>query len=229
MRTLYVCQFQEDRSIKSSEQRQKLSRELLVAGAIQFADKEGLDALSMRTLATELGFGVMSLYNHIKDKEDLLEAMAESVALNIEIPKGDRSWKADLSRCTTSAYLLMLKHPWLPGLWGRTLGYAKNRYHNALLRLMRNAGFPEELACRGFHALTMHVVGFSLQVLEMPFKNKKELRQFGKQHLKDLEEQDLPFLREHVLFHMDGKDSRSDFKYMLNLILDGLERDLAEP
>ena len=181
----------------------------------------------MRNLAKELGFGVMSLYNHVADKDDLLDAIVESVASEIEIPKEGTEWKEGLRRCVISAYRMMLNHPWVPGLWGRSLGYAKNRYHDALLRLMRKAEFPEELACRGFHALTMHVVGFALQVLEMPFTGKKEFQAFGKRHLKELEEQDLPYLHEHVRFHLAGKDVRSDFKYMLDLILDGLERDLA--
>ena len=192
---------------------------------MEIADKNGIGDLSMRALATELGYGVMSLYNHVQDKEDLLGAMAEAAALEIEIPVGKRSWKADLRRCATSAYLMMLKHRWLPALWGQTLGYAKNRYHDTILRLMRNAGFSEDLACRGFHALTMHVVGFSLQVMEMPFTNKKEFHAFGKQHLEDLEAQELPYLRDHVIYHLEGNDQESDFGYMLDLILEGLERD----
>lgn len=195
--------------------------------AIQVADKSGLDALSMRSLAKELGFGVMTLYNHVQDKDDLLDAMVESVASEIEIPKRKTEWKADLRRCIVSAYRMMLNHPWLPGQWGRSLGYAKNRYHDAILGVMREADFPEELACRGFHALTMHVVGFASQVIEMPFTNKQEFVAFGKQHLKDLDEQDLPYLRDHVQFHLDGKDQRSDFKYMLDLILSGLDKDLS--
>jgi len=175
----------------------------------------------------------MSLYNHVKDKDDLLDAMVESVAAEIELPKYSPTdqtvdWKAELRGCIISAYRMMLAHPWLPGQWGRSLGYTKNRYHDAVLGVMRTAEFPEELSCRGFHALTMHVVGFSLQVLEMPFANKRELRAFAKQHLKDLEEQELTYLHEHVLFHLAGKDQRSDFKYMLDLILDGLERDLTK-
>jgi AcrR family transcriptional regulator len=208
--------------------RSQLTRERIVETAVKFADKQGLDALSMRSLAKGLGFGVMSLYNHVNDKDDLLEAMVEAVASEIEIPEVRTAWKADLRSCIVSAYRMMVRHPWLPGLWGRTLGYAKNRYHDAILRLMREGGFPEELACRGFHALTMHVVGFSLQVLEMPFATKQEFVAFGKQHLKDLEEQDVPYLRDHVRFHLEGKDTRSDFKYMLDLILDGLEQDLAQ-
>lgn len=214
-------------AIAKQSARGQLTRERVVRTAIEFADQHDLEALSMRTLAKQLGFGVMSLYNHVKDKDDLLEAMIESVASEIEMPDGDADWKADLSACVISAYRMMLNHRWLPSIWSRSLGYTKNRYHDAILRVMREAGFPEELACRGFHALTMHVVGFSQQVLEMPFATKQEFVAFGRQHLAELEEQDLPYLREHVSFHLEGKDKRSDFKYVLNLILDGLERDLA--
>lgn len=204
----------------------------MIEVALKRADESGLNALSMRSLAKEMGCGVMSLYNHVKDKDDLLDAMVEAVAAEIELPNpslaaSPSDWKAELRGCIISAYRMMLAHPWLPAQWGRSLGYAKNRYHDAVLGMMRQADFPEELACRGFHALTMHVVGFSLQVLEMPFANKRELRTFAKQHLIGLEEQELTYLHDHVLFHLAGKDERSDFKYMLDLILDGLERDLA--
>jgi hypothetical protein len=115
---------------------------------------------------------------------------------------------------------MMLNHRWLPGVWGRYLGFPKNRYHDAVLRILSDAEFPEELACRGFHALTMHVVGFALQALEMPFSTKQELHAFARQHLVELDEQGLPYLRDHVRFHLDGKDTRSDFQYMLDLILE---------
>lgn len=207
-------------------QRSALTRERVIDAAIQAADEHGLESLSMRSLAKELGCGVMSLYNHVQDKDDLLDAMVDAVASEIKISKNRKSWQEDLSRCITSAYRMMLKHPWLPQQWGRSLGFSKNRYHNAILQIMCEADFPEELACRGFHALTMHVVGYSLQAMEMPFKTKQEFVAFGKQHLKSLEEQELSYLRDHVQFHLDGKDKRSDFKYMLDLILAGLESDL---
>lgn len=92
----------------------------MIAVALRRADKSGLDTLSMRSLAKELGFGVMSLYNHVKDKDDLLDAMVESVAAEIELPKYSPTdqtvdWKAELRGCIISAYRMMLAHPWLPG------------------------------------------------------------------------------------------------------------------
>lgn len=205
-----------------------LDRQQIVSAAIVYADENGTDLLSMRQLAEALQCGVMSLYNHIADKDDLLDAMVDAVAAEIELPtrRGTaKTWATDLRACSTSAYKVMLSHPWLVRIWGRGTGPAKNAYHETILRILREGGFSEELACRGYHALTMHVVGFALQVLDLPFSNKRELRAIGKQVLEELSEDQFPYLREHVQFHLDGKDERNDFKYMLGLILDGLAKD----
>jgi AcrR family transcriptional regulator len=215
-------------SAKSKVSKERLSRVRIVQAAIDFADTQGLEALSMRSLGKELGFGVMSLYNHVDGKDDLLDAMVDVVSFEIELPQDDKiaaNWKEDLRACMISAYAMMRLHRWVSRVWGRPPGAGKNRYHEGLLRIMRRADIPEELSCRGFHALTMHVVGFALQVLDMPFSNQKELRALGHKAYEDLDEQTYPYLREHIRFHLDGRDKRSDFKYMLDLILDGLERD----
>ncbi|MFT5014073.1 MAG: AcrR family transcriptional regulator [Patiriisocius sp.] len=208
--------------------KERLNRQRIVQVAIDFADSEGLEALSMRSLGKELGFGVMSLYNHVDGKEGLLGAMVDVVSYEIELPEYEKTsdtWKKDLSACMISAYAMMRNHRWVSGLWNRPPGAGKNRYHEGVLRIMRNADIPEELSCRGFHALTMHVVGFAMQVLDLPYSNQKELRALGHKAYQELDETTYPFLREHIRFHLDGRDKRSDFKYMLDLILDGLERD----
>ena len=222
------------KSKPSRGKRLGLNRERIVQAAIEYADKNGTDQLSMRQLANSLQCGVMSLYNHVADKDDLLEGMVDAVAAEIELPTRKAThkiWATDLRACVISAYKVMLKHRWAAKIWGRGTGPAKNNYHETILRILREAGFSEELACRGFHALTMHVVGFALQVLELmeiPFNRKKEFRVFGEKVLSELPADQYPYLREHVHFHLDGKDQRNDFKYMLDLILEGLRRDKAD-
>ncbi len=216
-----------------AKRKKALSRKQIVAAAISQADEEGLGGLSMRSLAKSLGYGVMSLYNHVQDKDDLLDAMVDRVAATIELPSPSSSspnseWRDQLRRCAISAYKVMLTHRWLAGVWGRWPGHAKNQYHEALLRVMRQANFPEQVACQGYHALTMHVVGFAGQVLEMPVANGEELRSLARRSFDELDPEEFPYLREHIRFHLDGRDQRSDFKYMLDLILDGLERELAQ-
>lgn len=217
---------------KQKAKRARLTRQRIIQAAITYADRDGVDQLSMRLLAAELGCGVMSLYNHVRDKDDLIEGMVDAVAKEIELPIADGekdAWVDDLRLCCTSAYKVMLKHHWAPKSWGKGNGPFKNDYHEALLRVLRKAGFSEELACRGYHALTMHVVGFSLQVLEIRpiMDTKKKVRTLGAQVLEELSEERYPYMREHIRFHMSGKDQRNDFKYILSLILEGLERDKA--
>ncbi len=205
-----------------------LTRQQIIAAAIDYADKNGTDALSMRHLASELSCGVMSLYNHVSDKGDLLQGMADSVALEFELPVRKataKNWSTDIRACVISAYRVMLSHSWVVPIWGRSDGPGKRHYHETILRILRQAGFKEELACRGYHALTMHVVGFALQVSDLPFNNNKDLRSIATQVLDELPADEFPYLIEHIHFHLDGRDKRSDFKYMLDLIIEGLARD----
>ncbi len=181
----------------------------------------------MRSLAKRLGCGAMSLYNHVSDKDDLIQAMADAVAADIELPvdRPAHTCREDLRACAISAYRVMLDHPWLARVWGRCNGPNKHRYHEALLRTMRQAGYDEPLACQGFHGITMHVVGFALQVSDMPQAVQEDLRGVAQKTLEELDAQTFPFMREHIQFHLNGGDQRSDFKFMLDLILDGLARD----
>ena len=213
------------------EAKTRLTRTQIVAAAVSHADQNGIEKLSMRQLAKELNCGAMSLYHHVADKDDLIDYMIDAIALEIELPSRQSSlevWLDDLRGCIISAYKMMLNHHWAPKHWGQGTGPAKNAYHEAVLRIMREAGFPEELACRGFHALTMHVVGFSMQALELRplMDSKKKVHELGARVLAEMSEQDFPYLVEHIKFHMSGGDQRNDFKYMLDLILDGLARDL---
>ena len=87
----------------------KHSRTQVVAAAIAVADAEGLDALTMRRLAAELGAGVMSLYTYVRDKDDLVDQMVDQISAFD--PERDGSDLLDLVRWQRQ---LMLRHPWLP-------------------------------------------------------------------------------------------------------------------
>ena len=180
----------------------------------------------MRTLAKQLGYGVMSLYNHVADKDDLLDGMLELVAAEIVLPPAQAEWQSDLRDCAISAYKALLNHRWAGRYWSRSPGPTKNLYHEAILRVLRQGQFSEALACQGYHALTMHVVGFAVQVAELPFTSNKQSVAMTKQAQQQMPVDAYPYLNEHIKFHLAGKDKTNNFKYMLDLILDGLERDL---
>jgi AcrR family transcriptional regulator len=79
------------------QRRSPLTRERVLKAAVRLADREGIDAVSMRRLGTELGIEAMSLYTHIRDKGDLLNGMVELVIREIPIHR-DRDWKSALRR-----------------------------------------------------------------------------------------------------------------------------------
>ncbi|WP_328772708.1 TetR/AcrR family transcriptional regulator [Streptomyces sp. NBC_00286] len=102
------------------------SRADIAAAAVRIADERGLDAVSMRHVAAELGCGTMSLYNYVPRKEDLYELMVDAVAAEHELwePSGD--WRADMLRVARQARALMLRHTWLPALMSPVYGFSPN-------------------------------------------------------------------------------------------------------
>ncbi|MET9385014.1 TetR/AcrR family transcriptional regulator [Streptomyces sp. NPDC002928] len=96
----------------------------IAAAAVRIADAQGLDAVSMRHVAAELGCGTMSLYNYVPRKEDLYELMVDAVSGEHELwePTGD--WRADMLRVAHQTRALMLRHPWLPGLMSPVYGFS---------------------------------------------------------------------------------------------------------
>jgi AcrR family transcriptional regulator len=102
------------------------SRADIAAAAVRIADAEGLDAVSMRRVAAELGCGTMSLYNYVPRKEDLYELMVDAVSGEHELwePSGD--WRADMLRVGWQTRALMRRHPWVPRLMSPVYGFSPN-------------------------------------------------------------------------------------------------------
>ncbi|MFJ9930769.1 MULTISPECIES: TetR/AcrR family transcriptional regulator C-terminal domain-containing protein [Streptomyces] len=100
------------------------TRDDIAAAAVRIADARGLDAVSMRHVAAELGCGTMSLYNYVPRKEDLYELMADAAAAEHVLwePCGD--WRADLMRVARQTRALMHRHPWLPRLMSPVYGFS---------------------------------------------------------------------------------------------------------
>src|SRR6266540_4084712 len=101
----------------TSPSRVPLSRERVLHAAIRLADQGGIEALSMRKLAQELGVEAMSLYNHVANKNDVLDVMVDAVAGEIAAPSGEADWKTAIRTIAISSYETLLRHPWAGGLW----------------------------------------------------------------------------------------------------------------
>ena len=208
----------------SKATRTPLSRERVLGAAIALADERGIEALSMRKLAAELGFEVMSLYNHVANKDDLLDGIVDLIAGEIDEPSSGPDWKTAMRQSAVSAHQVLLRHPWVCDLWSsRMPGPERLSYMESLLRNLREAGFSKGLAHHGFHAVNTHIVGFTLQELNFTLDGE-ELKEAAAKFLHGLPAEEFPYLTEHVMQHIDGSDHDDEFIFVLDLILDGLEQ-----
>jgi AcrR family transcriptional regulator len=155
--------------------RTPLSRERVLRAAVNLADQGGIDTVTMRRLADELGAEAMSLYYHVANKEDVLDGIADAVAREInqavgrvEVPSGAASWKTAMRRRILAARQVLLRHPWAPGLFETrtTTSPAIIRHFDALVGLMRDGGFSYDLAHHALHALGSRALGFSQELFD---------------------------------------------------------------
>lgn len=211
---------------RRARRRAPLTRERVLRAALHLADEEGLEALSMRRLAQELGVEAMSLYNHVAGKDDLLDGIADMVVGEIEVPAIGADWKAAMRRRATSAHEVFLRHPWAPLLIGSrvNVGPAMLRYVNATLGCLREAGFSYELADRAWNAIDSHVYGFTIQELNFPLE-PSEYASAAKMFLPRLPADEYPYMRALTELVIEGTHRGvHEFQFGLELILDGLER-----
>jgi len=210
--------------------REPLTRERILRAAVELADANGIGALSMRRLAQELGVEAMSLYHHVRNKDDLLDGIVELVTDEFELPTPGGDWKAEIRRTAISAYDTLLEHPWAAALSlsVKSLSAARMRYMDAILGTFRAAGFSAGMTDHAYHALESHIMGFTLWEVGMDLGSSEDLRRFAGQFLATFPVDEYPHLAEHIEQHMQPRASGdpNEFEFGLSLILDGLERSL---
>ncbi len=199
----------------------------MLRAAISLADESGIDSLSMRKLGQVLGVEAMSLYNHVANKDDILNAIVDIVESDIELPSPGADWKSALRRTGISAHDVFVRHPWAASLTLSATGTrpARWRYMNAILGCLREAGFSAEMTDLAYHALESHISGFTLWAAQLQV-DAEELPDLAATFLRELPVDDLPYLVEHVHQHLKERDPEDEgaFVFGLDLILDGLER-----
>lgn len=210
---------------KARGTRTPLNRERVLDAGIALADAEGVDALTMRGLGGALGVEAMALYNHINNKEDLLNGMLDRVACEIELPDDTLDWRDYARSRAISAHTVFLRHRWVAALWTAriTLGPARMRYMDGALRSLREAGFSPDLLDRTYHAIENHIVGHTLQAMGFPLE-PTEMQAIGEQFLRTFPTHQYPDLAAHIQHHLDHTDTDDEFEFGLDLILDGLAR-----
>jgi AcrR family transcriptional regulator len=211
-----------------SEPRRPWNRGQLLRAAIGLADKGGIESLSMRKLSQELGGGTMSLYNHVSNKDDLVDGMIDMVFSEIELPAGEHGWKMTMRQRALSIRTVMTRHPWAIGLMEsrRTPGPATLRHHDAVIGCLRDAGFSIQLAAHAFSALDSYIYGFALQEQSLRFGTPEETSELARAFLLQFPTKEYPRLAELTIEHVlrPGYDYGNEYKFGLDLILDGLEK-----
>jgi len=209
-----------------SRPRVRLSTERVLRAAIPIADKRGIEALTMRNLAEELGVEAMTLYYYVAKKDEIVNGILDLVVDEIDVPSSGGDWKTALRRSAISAHEVLLRHPWACSLMmsPARIGPARLRYMESLLGRLREAGFSANMTHHAYHALDSHILGFTMW--EVGYSaGARALPDLGAAFRRQFPVDRYPYIAEHMGEH-GKKSSRADgeFGFGLDLILDGLEK-----
>jgi len=210
----------------AATRRKPLSRDRILAAALELVDEQGIEALSMRKLGQSLGYEAMSLYNHVANKDDLLDGILDLVLAEMEPPDRDGGLPA-IRSAALSAHEALKRHPWAATMLmaPTRIRPARIQYMDALLASLRHAGLSADTTYHAYHVLDAHIVGFSLWASthgKMP-EHIEDARAWFEEMIPVAT---LPYLHEHGLQHLDEGPHHdvSAFEYGLDLLLGGFER-----
>jgi AcrR family transcriptional regulator len=198
--------------------RRPLSRRRILEAAVRFVDREGLEALSMRKLGSELGVEAMSLYNHVPNKSALLDGMVEVLLGEMEVPSEDEGWERRVREAYRAFRRLAHEHPnvfpllvvrppdTMDGIW----------LVEEFLKTLREAGFDPQTALYAFRALSSYTSGYAMA----------EIRGFAMEPAAaTLPVDDFPHIHE-LDAPLREVDHDAEFEFGLDLILAGLKERL---
>jgi AcrR family transcriptional regulator len=212
----------------SAKSRAPLSRERVLSAALTLADSGGIASLSMRKLAQELGVEAMSLYNHVANKDDILDGLVDLVFGEIGLPAKGVGWKTAMRQRAIAAREVLARHPWAIGLLESRSrpGAATLRHHDAVIGCLREAGFSLAMAAHSYSLLDSYIYGFALQQASLPFDAAEEVAGIAESMLRQFPAEAYPHLAAFTVEHVmqPGYDYVQEFEFGLDLILDGLER-----
>lgn len=212
----------------------RLSRERIARAAVDLLDAEGVTGFSMRRLAARLDAGVMSAYEYVRGKEDVLDLAMDQVFAEIELDDpGSAPWRSVLTRQLHQSRQVMQRHPWLPSLMAvrPLLGphfLARSELFYATLERAGLSG-PELLAAVG--TLTYYVQGYTAAEITWrgsvrEAEEEAELRRQAQRYL-DQRADLYPALARQAQLADDDFDAQ--FQRGLDLILDGIQARLGPP
>ncbi len=213
--------------IANSQTRLPLSRERILHAALELADESGIESLTMRKLGQALGFEAMSLYNHVANKDDVLDGVLDLVLGESEPPARAGAWDSAIRKSAISVHDALRRHPWsctllmTPKHGLRT----RARYMDLLLGRLREAGFSAETTFHAYHLLDGYIFGFALWETSHTY-TAEEASNLAATFAQTITAAEYPYLHEHVQQHFNEGPHRdgSAFELGLDLIVDGLKK-----
>lgn len=209
--------------------RTPLSRERIIAAAMQVADDGGLPAVSMRSVGKALGAEAMSLYHHVSGKEELLDLLADAAFDEIPLLEIGTPWRTAMTSRADAMRAVLRAHPWALGLLESRSnpGQAVIRHHDRVLGVLRQGGFDLALAAHAYSVLDAYIYGFVLTELTLPFTPDEGADAFAEGL--ELPADEYPHLAEMLEQMVLGHeyDYGDEFGYGLDLVLDQLELRLG--
>lgn len=202
-----------------------LSRDRVMLAAIELADSSGLEALTMRRLGRALGVEAMSLYNHVANKDDLLDGIVDIVLGEVDLQGSDGEWRTTLRTIGMSTHEVLRRHPWAAErMLSRTIP-ARFRYMEAVLGSLRRGGLTPAQTDHAYHALDSYIAGFTLWQSGLRIDDDT-LPALGTALLERFADAGMPYMVEHIHEHLrePDPDDEGSFAFGLDLILGGLDR-----
>jgi len=216
----------------STPERVPLNRERVLRGAFAVADAGGLGALTIRSLAHEVGVKPMSVYHYVSNKDEIIDGIVDLVFSEIELPSTDGDWLSEMRRRAISARRVLRVHPWaIPLLQSRTSpGEATLRHHNAIIGCLREAGFSVEMTAHAYALIDSYVFGFALSEAALPINGPETVTEVAESMMEYFTPEMYPHLFEFSMEHIlkPGYDFGLEFEFGLNLILDGLTSSIHD-
>jgi AcrR family transcriptional regulator len=211
-------------------ERVPLSRDRVLVGALAVADAGGIAALTIRSLATELGVKPMAVYHYVSNKSEILDGIVDVVFAEIDRPPRDGNWQNEIRQGAASARAALRRHPWALGLLEsrKTPGPATLRHHDMMIGTLRAAGFSVEATAHAYALIDSYVYGFALQEAALPFDGPETVSAVAEPMVSAFDEGQYPHLTEMAVGYIlqPGYDFGHEFQIGLNLILDALTRSL---
>ncbi len=206
--------------------RAPLNLERTLQVALALADDEGLDAVTMRRLARELGVEAASLYHHVNGKNQILDGLVDAVAAEIERPMPSTDWRAAISERAHSTRAGLRRHPWAVSLMASrtspgpaTLGLLETG-----IRCFREDGFSVLQAAHAISVVDSYVHGFVLQEVNLPFRDESELAALTAAIMETFPASEFPYLFEMTVEHIlqPGYDYGKEFETGLTVVVNGV-------